>query len=180
MPICDLGVYNKLKFSLSLKAMAIITVTCPNLVKLGLHNCEFEEEQDLARDDPFRCVFFATHCYVDRSKNRTLLNRNADRILRAEKWQTVQKLVMPLLDLEVVRIITVIPEKNLVFLLSQCINVKEIFMGMTTDISDGIWSQVLAKNSLQNLEKIKIQRCSDVNIHSITQFSVASQLFLHC
>ena len=38
------------------KALAIITVTCPNLIKLGLHNCDFEEERELNQDDPFRLV----------------------------------------------------------------------------------------------------------------------------
>ena len=38
------------------KALAIITVTCPNLVKLGLHNCDFEESEPREdnEDDPFR------------------------------------------------------------------------------------------------------------------------------
>ena len=38
------------------KALAIITVTCPNLVKLGLHNCDFEESESREdnEDDPFR------------------------------------------------------------------------------------------------------------------------------
>ena len=41
------------------KALAILTVTCPNLVKLGLHNCDFEEmtaseNQQDDGGDPFR------------------------------------------------------------------------------------------------------------------------------
>ena len=38
------------------KALAIITVTCPNLVNLGLHNCDFEElrENNEEDEDPFR------------------------------------------------------------------------------------------------------------------------------
>ena len=89
-------------------------------------------------------------------------SRNADRILRAEKWRSVQKLVSPLLDLEVVRIVSPCTEQYLVFVLQQCINVKEIFIGMLTDISDKVWADVLAKNGLQKLEKINIQKCSKV------------------
>ena len=38
------------------KALAIITVTCPNPVNLGLHNCDFEElrENNEEDEDPFR------------------------------------------------------------------------------------------------------------------------------
>ena len=89
-------------------------------------------------------------------------NRNADRILRLEKWREVQKMISPMLDLEIIRIVTEISERYMVLILSQCINVKEIFMGMSTNVSDQVWSQVLAKNGLDKLESIKIQKCSKV------------------
>merc|ERR1712062_290505 len=130
------------------KALAIITVTCPNLVNLGLHNCDFEElrENNEEDEDPFR---------------------NADRILRAEKYRSVQKLVSPLLDLELVRIHSVCSEYYLTFLLQQCFNVKEISLGMMTEISDKVWSDVLAKNSLAKLEKISCQKCTKVTMYGI-------------
>merc|ERR1712020_708306 len=68
--------------------------------------------------------------------------RNADRILRQEKWREVQKSITPMLDLEIIRIVSEISENHLILLLSQCINVKEIFMGMSTSISDKVWSEV--------------------------------------
>ena len=43
------------------RAIAIITVTCPNLIKLGLHNCDFEDSdsiEDLNQDGAFRYKFF--------------------------------------------------------------------------------------------------------------------------
>ena len=91
-----------------------------------------------------------------------LFFRNADRILRAEKYRSVQKLVSPLLDLELVRIHSVCSEHYLTFLLQQCFNVKEISLGMMTEISDKVWSDVLAKNSLAKLEKISCQKCTKV------------------
>ena len=98
----------------------------------------------------------------------TMLNRflcrNADRILRMERWREVQNLVTPLLDLEVIRIVSECSEAYLIFILSQCINIKEIFMGMSTSISDKVWSDVFVKNSLSRLEKINIQKCSQVII----------------
>ena len=90
--------------------------------------------------------------------------RNADRILRQEKWREVQKSITPMLDLEIIRIVSEISENHLILLLSQCINVKEIFMGMSTSISDKVWSEVLAKNSLSRLETVEIQKCSKVCI----------------
>ena len=92
-----------------------------------------------------------------------LFFRNADRILRAEKYRSVQKLVSPLLDLELVRIHSVCSEHYLTFLLQQCFNVKEISLGMMTEISDKVWSDVLAKNSLAKLEKISCQKCTKVH-----------------
>ena len=90
--------------------------------------------------------------------------RNADRILRLEKWNEVKKMITPMLDLEIIRITTEMSEKHLILLLSQCINVKEIFMGLSTSISDKVWSEVLTKNSFNKLEKINIQKCSKVNL----------------
>merc|ERR1712156_248510 len=131
------------------RAIAIITVTCPNLIKLGLHNCDFEDSdsiEDLNQDGAFR---------------------NADRILRQEKWREVQRSITPMLDLEIIRIVSEISENHLILLLSQCINVKEIFMGMSTSISDKTWSEVLVKTSLSRLETIEIQKCSKVTMHGI-------------
>ena len=132
------------------RAIAIITIACPNLIKLGIQNCEFMDKDDdqgeegLVNDiiDPFR---------------------NADRILRMDKWREAQKQVTPLLDLEILKISSMCSERTLTFLLSQCINVKEIYMGMTTCISDQVWSDVFTKNSLSRLERLKIQKCSKVS-----------------
>ena len=95
------------------------------------------------------------------------LNRNADRILRMDKWREAQKNVIPLLDLEILKISSTCSERTLTFLLSQCINVKEIYMGMTTCISDQVWSDVFTNNSLSRLERLKIQKCSKVSCLAI-------------
>jgi len=131
------------------RAISIITVTCPNLIKLGLHNCDFEENDNIEE------------------LNHDAAFRNADRILRQERWREVQKSISPMLDLEIIRIVSEISEAHLTLLLSQCINVREIFMGMSTEISDKVWSDVLAKNSLSRLETIEIQKCTKVTMHGI-------------
>ena len=69
-----------------------------------------------------------------------------------DKWREAQKQVTPLLDLEILKISSMCSERTLTFLLSQCINVKEIYMGMTTCISDQVWSDVFTKNSKSKLE----------------------------
>ena len=81
-----------------------------------------------------------------------------------DKWREAQKQVTPLLDLEILKISSMCSERTLTFLLSQCINVKEIYMGMTTCISDQVWSDVFTKNSLSRLERLKIQKCSKVSL----------------
>jgi len=132
------------------RAISIITVTCPNLIKLGLHNCDFDES-DTTAEEMYQEGGF----------------RISDRILRAEKWREVQKSITPMLDLETVRLVSEVSEHHLILLLSQCINVKEIFMGMSTSISDRVWSEVLAKNSLSKLESIEIHKCTKVTMHGI-------------
>lgn len=48
---------------IDIRAIAIITNSCPNLISFGLHNCEFVQPRDVADDDerddadgPFRDV----------------------------------------------------------------------------------------------------------------------------
>ena len=136
------------------RAIAIITIACPNIMKLGIQNCEFMDEDDAQGEE--------------RLANDVVVPfRNADRILRMDKWREAQKQVTPLLDLEILKISSMCSERTLTFLLSQCINVKEIYMGMTTCISDQVWSDVFTKNSLSHLECLKIQKCSKVTMYGI-------------
>ena len=101
--------------------------------------------------------------------SKKLSHRDADRILRMEKWQNAQKMVAPLLDLEILKISSACSERTLTFLLYQCLNVKEIYMGMTTCVSDQVFSDVLTKNSLSRLERLKIQKCSKVSNFTFSQ-----------
>ena len=78
-------------------------------------------------------------------------------------------MVAPLLDLEILKISSACTERTLTFLLYQCLNVKEIYMGMTTCVSDQVFSDVLTKNSLSRLERLKIQKCSKVSNFTFSQ-----------
>ena len=96
-----------------------------------------------------------------------------------EKWQNAQKMVAPLLDLEILKISSPCSERTLTFLLFQCLNVKEIYMGMTTCVSDQVFSDVLTKNSLSRLERLKIQKCSkvsDFTLNTTTQYENCKKL----
>lgn len=130
------------------RAIAAITNCCPNLVTFGLHNCEFLETdedineangvvRDVDVDGPFR---------------------NADRLARLAEERETLKLVVPLLDLDVIKIVSHCPSRYLNFVLGQCcFNVREIFIGMSTGISDDVVFKVLAENRLSKLEKLTIQ-----------------------
>ena len=118
------------------KALAIISLCCPNLKKLILCNCEFEEETQSVSED----------------------FRDADRILRREREQEVQSLIRPMLELEMVKIISHCSSDYIEFLLSQCLNVKQIYLGMNTGISDETIYKILANNCLAQLEVLSIQK----------------------
>jgi hypothetical protein len=66
-------------------------------------------------------------------------------------------------NLEIIRIASQCSEQYLTFLLSQCLNIKEIMLGISTSISDKVWSDVLVTNGMRKLEKIHIQKCSKVH-----------------
>ena len=56
---------------MDMKSIAIISVTCPNLIKLNLVNCELEDDQHRMQnpDDPFRFskLFYFSERYLTNS-----------------------------------------------------------------------------------------------------------------
>ncbi len=49
---------------------------------------------------------------------------------------------MPMLDLEMLKIVSNCDGKYLTFMISQCLNIKELSIGMNTGISDEIFMKV--------------------------------------
>ena len=130
------------------RAIAIITNCCPNLVSFGLHNCEFLDSNDDTEtlDGEFRA---------------------ADRSARLAEERETKKLLIPLLDLDVVKIVSLCPSKFVQFVLSLCYNVREIFIGMSTGISDDVIGNVLVENRLSRLEKLTVQNSKNLTMQGI-------------
>ena len=120
------------------RAIAIITSTCPNLQKLGFHNTEFIDD-------------------VEHSENDAAF-RDADRLLRYEAEREIKALLRPMLDLHTMKVIGTCSANLLTFMLSFCLNVRHISLGMNTEISDNVWEDVLQNNRLTNLETLAIQK----------------------
>lgn len=138
---------------LDIRAIAIITNSCPNLISFGLHNCEFVQPRDVVDDDerddadgPFRDV---------------------DRSARIAEERESRKLLVPMLDLDVVKIVSDCPSKYIHLILSQCYNVREIFIGMSTGICDEVIFKVMAENRLSRLEKLTIQNSKKITMQGI-------------
>ena len=128
------------------RAIALVTVFCPNLVKLGFHNCEFKEERRLGQDEAFAA---------------------ADRARMAEERRAVRDMATPLLDLVKISIVSCCSADYVAFILEQCLNAREVFIGMTTGLTDECLLRVLATNGLQHLESLTVQRCKGVTMKSV-------------
>merc|ERR1711997_1027888 len=81
-----------------------------------------------------------------------------DRLLMLENEREIKSLLQPMLDLHTIKIVGDCTAELLTFILSTCLNVKHIFLGMNTDISDRVWENILQNNTLSNLETISIQK----------------------
>ena len=121
------------------RAIAIITATCTKLEKLGFHNCGLVDASD-------------------RSYENDAAFRDADRLLMLENEREIKSLLRPMLELHTIKIVGDCTAELLTFILSTCLNVKHIFLGMNTDISDRVWENILQNNTLSNLETISIQK----------------------
>ena len=120
------------------RAIAIITSTCTKLEKLGLHNSDFIETSNPEHDNE---AF-----------------RDADRMLRYENDREIKSLLTPMLDLHTLKIVGECSEDLLTFILSFCLNVKYVSLGMSTKISDEVLQNVLVNNRLAKLETLSIQK----------------------
>ena len=125
------------------RAVATITSTCTKLEGLGFHNTEFIDDIASSEEDE---AF-----------------RDADRIKRQESEREIKELLQPMLDLHTITIVSDCSADLLTFILSFCLNVKHIALGMHTEISDNVLENVLQNNRLAKLETISIQK-ADKNL----------------
>jgi hypothetical protein len=133
------------------RAIAVVTTCCPNLVSFGLQNCEFVEPVNIELDDRDPDGAF----------------RAVDRSARLEEERESRKLLVPMLDLDIVKIVSDCPSHYVQLLLSQCFNVREIFIGMSTGISDDVLFKVISENRLSRLETLTIQNSKKLTMQGI-------------
>lgn len=139
------------------RALALVTVTCPNLVSFGLHNCEFVEDE---------AVGPRNHEGGQNGGGEDAF-RHRDRMLRLEHEREIADLFQPMLNLRTIKLVSRVSAKYLVLILSQCPNVREIFMGMNTEISDECLAEIMMRNPLADLEEITIQRSKHMTMDGI-------------
>ena len=108
--------------------------------KLNLCNCEFEED------------------FVQQAGSEEDGFRDADRIRRREADQEVRALTRPMLDVEMVKVISACASEVLEFVLGLCLNVKHISLGMSTAVSDTTVAKGMEVNSLAKLETFSVQK----------------------
>jgi len=99
------------------RALVGISVCCPNLVTFGISSCEMVDEVNIVGEG------------------------NDEQIARRlQESNETLKIMNAFLDLNVIKIETECPLRYVEYLLIKCINVKEIYIGMGTDISDNTFA----------------------------------------
>ncbi|CAB4061573.1 unnamed protein product [Lepeophtheirus salmonis] len=129
------------------RAVALITSLCPKVRSLGFHNCEFIEE-GINNDESFR---------------------SADRFLYfTNKADLRKELLSPLLELKTIKIISACRSDMISWILEPCLNVEQINLGLNTEIDDTCIFNTLAKNRLQKLRRVNVQKCKKVSMKGVT------------
>ena len=78
--------------------------------------------------------------------------------IQYENDREIKSLLTPMLDLHTLKIVGECSEDLLTFILSFCLNVKYVSLGMSTKISDQVLQNVLVNNRLAKLETLSIQK----------------------
>jgi len=136
------------------RAIMLLSQSCFNLKKLGFYNCGFREpnrvqDERNEEDDAFAAL--------DRAARR-----QEDRLMM--QWLNVEKL----------NITSEIGPQLLIFLISMCLNLTHLSLGMNTSISDLVMQSILSINSLQHLQHFKCAQTSQLTMQ------IVDLLLLHC
>eukprot|EP00092_Neocalanus_flemingeri_P000342 GFUD01000364.1.p1 GENE.GFUD01000364.1~~GFUD01000364.1.p1 ORF type:complete len:610 (-),score=204.58 GFUD01000364.1:119-1900(-) len=136
------------------RAIVMLSQSCNNLKVLGFYNCGFREpnrvqEERNEEDEAFVAL---------------------DRMTRRQEDQ----MMMQWLDVEKLNITSEIGPQLLVFLVSMCLNLTHLSLGMNTSISDLVLQAILSANSLQHLQHFKCAQTSHLTMKSV------DLLLLHC
>ena len=102
--------------SIDLRAIAVLCRACPRLKNLGFSGCIFYyEDIEFLEENP------ENHLYI-------LQQKRIEQELKSE--------LVPMLDLETISVADPCPEKLLIILLSFCIDVKKINLGINCVITN--------------------------------------------
>jgi len=140
--------------SIDLRAVAMLSLSCQGLRYLGFSGCIFNHPDiEMLENNP------ENHLYI---------------IQQQRIEQELKSNLVPFLDLETISIASQCPEKLLVVILSLCINVKKINLGMNCGIGDSTFDQILSNNKFQYLEEIDIKKNDELTMKTL------SSLLLYC
>ena len=140
--------------SIDLRAIAVLSRTCPRLKHLGLSGCIFyHEDIEFLEENP------ENHLYI-------LQQKRIEQELKGE--------LVPFLDLESISIANPCPEKLLIILLSLCINVKKINLGINCGITDSTFEKIFPSNKFQYLEELEIKKNDKLTMKTV------NNLLLYC
>ena len=140
--------------NIDLKAVTILSISCQRLKYLSFSGCIFNHPDiDLMENSP------ENHLYI-------IQQQREEKALISE--------LIPFLDLEIISIASQCPGKLLTLLLSLCINVKKLNIGINCGVNDEIFDNVFSNNKFQYLEKVEIKKNSELTLATL------SNLLLYC
>eukprot|EP00092_Neocalanus_flemingeri_P012383 GFUD01013351.1.p1 GENE.GFUD01013351.1~~GFUD01013351.1.p1 ORF type:complete len:606 (+),score=129.36 GFUD01013351.1:29-1846(+) len=140
--------------NIDLRAISVLSTTCQKLKYLGFSGCIFYHPNiDILEDNPENHLF----------------------ILQEQKLeQELKSKLVPFIDLEVISIANPCPEKLLITLLSLCINVKKINLGISCGITDSTFDNIFPTNKFQYLEEVEIKKNDELTMKTL------NNLLLYC
>jgi len=129
------------------RAIMMLSQSCSNLKILGFYNCGFREPNRLQEErNEEEDAFIAL-----------------DRMTRRQEDQ----MIMQWLDVEKLNITSEIGPQQLICLVSMCLNLTHLSLGMHTSISDLALQNILSTNCLQYLQHFKCAQTSNLTMKSV-------------
>lgn len=136
------------------RAIMMLSRSCCNLKMLGFYNCGFREPNRVQDERNEEDEAFAA---LDR-----MAQRQEDQMMM--QWLNVEKL----------NITSEIGPQLLICIISMCLNLTHLSLGMNTSISDLVLQSILSVNSLQHLQHFKCAQTSQLTMQSV------DLLLFHC
>ena len=140
--------------NIDLQAIAVFTRACQRWKHLGFSGCIFyHPDIEILDENP------DNHLYIIQQQRVE------------QEWKSE---LVPMLDLETISIANPCPEKLLIILLSLCINVRKLNLGMNCGITDSTFDKIFINNKFQYLEEVEIKKNDELTMKTV------SNLLLYC